>query len=365
MIKGTLIKDAVMNTLSPSILHAASLIRNAVEEGKQILLRFHYDADGISGALALKKAINALNPAYKFFAFQNNGAVYDKKDAMHDIALLSAKGGKALILLLDFSASEESKEALATLANSGFDILIIDHHPPADVKKYAKLFVSPWNAGGGSDYTAGMLAGEVAKNIADVEVSELQKISIAGDRSCLLRLPPEYENKATALDFLSCSKSKNPLESYERTLSDKVLFSQAYREAREKLENAKKLARVTTKMKMLGKFTVCIVRLDKIVKKGEFPSDGRACGQAHDELSSRTDSPLITIGHRHNTIAIRANSKAKEAGFSAPKIISELKSELTNAIESGGGHHVAAGIRVKEGFRKIVLEELLKKIEKI
>ena len=64
-------------------------------------------------------------------------------------------------------------------------------------------------------------------------------------------------------------------------------------------------------------------------------------------------------------MSFRANSAAKKAGFSATRIIAEIKAELTNAVDSGGGHDVAASIRANEGFLKIVLDEAVGKISQI
>ena len=102
-----------------------------------------------------------------------------------------------------------------------------------------------------------------------------------------------------------------------------------------------------------------------IVRSGEFPGKGKICGEVHDDFDRKLNAPIVTVGYGDRMMHFRANSKAREAGFNANKLIGELKSEMSNAIESGGGHDVAAGLRVNEGFERMVLEEIIKKMQEI
>lgn len=355
------VENETMRKLLPEMQRAARKLLAAKLLGRQIILRYNNDADGISAGIGIA---SVLRPA-KFSAVQHNSAVYGNQDALRDMSALRGTFAP-LLILVDFGANAESVGALALVKSAGIEILIVDHHPPSlRANEICSVFVTPWNAGAASEYPAGLLCCEIAK-IAGVEKERMDavaRISLTGDKSRLHSPTEEDERKALALDFLATyANFANTLEFFEGVLTDEGLLSQIVGQAKEKMENIAKMAENYAREKEVGPFKVHLVGLDKLAKKNEFPSRGKITGAYFDSVK-KEGVPAIVIGHGERLISFRANKEARDAGFNATKLIEELKGELKDGIESGGGHDVAASLRIQKEFEKIVLEEVLKKIE--
>ena len=357
-----LVSDETMQKLLPEMRKAAGKLIAARVLGRQMILRYNNDADGISAGIGIA---SVLRPA-KFSAVQHNSAVYTNTDAIRDMS--SLRGTFApLLIIVDCCANAESVDALALVKSAGIEILIVDHHPPSPkARGLCSVFVTPWLAGAASEYPAGLLACEIAK-IAGVSAERMDavvRISLTGDKSRLYSPTEEDERRALALDFLAAyANFANTLEFFESVLSDESLLAQIVGQAREKMGNIAKMAGNYAREKSVGKFKVHLVGLDKLAKNAEFPSKGKITGAYFDSVKQE-GVPTVVIGHGERLISFRANSAARDAGFNATKLIAELKEELKDGIESGGGHDVAASLRIEKEFEKIVLEEVLKKIEK-
>ena len=129
------------------------------------------------------------------------------------------------------------------------------------------------------------------------------------------------------------------------------------------MERAARIAKESLKVKELENgFRLCTFNLERAIQPGSFPGKGMLCGALHDLVSAEMKGPLVTIGYSGRLISIRANKEARERGFDANSIINGIRRELINAIETGGGHDVAASIHVHDGFENIVLEELVRHI---
>jgi len=168
------------------------------------------------------------------------------------------------------------------------------------------------------------------------------------------------------LDFVASSSDfAESLELYYSILKDQNKIESIYKRAMKKIELVKKDAARYSKLKEFDNgFKLVLLRLDKF-RTGKFPGRGKITGEVHDDFDKKLNAPLVTVGYGERMMHFRANRKAKEAGFNANQLISELKSEMKGAVDSGGGHDVAAGLRVNEGFDKMVLEEIAKKVERI
>ncbi len=358
VVGGEIISDEVTERLAPEIKKAAEFISDAGKEKNHVLIRFHNDADGVCGGIAIAKVVGG-----RYTAIQNNSAVYRMSDAMRDAAGLKSESN-SLLILIDFGANDESIDSLEMMKAAGIEIIIIDHHPPnKKVGKLVSLFVSPWNAGGDSDYSAGFLCSEIARE-AGLDAEEIGRISLAGDKSGLYEPSEEEVKKALVLDYVaSYGGFPNTINFYESILAKKSLFLSLYSQASDKIENAFSLAKANTKVKEVGNFKIALVAHDKATKHREFPGKGKAVGLVFDDLKG--SGPFVAIGHGKRVINFRANREAVDAGFNATELIREIKKELKEAIISGGGHSVAASMRVEEGYSKVVLEEVLKRIGEI
>ncbi|MFH1448432.1 MAG: DHH family phosphoesterase [Candidatus Micrarchaeota archaeon] len=361
-----LIQDAIMNSIHPSILECAKRILLAHFLLRPIVLRYHCDADGICAALSIARPIR--KGAGRFISFQNGGATYQLQDTLRDINMLRSFGestGIPLFILVDMGSGPENTDSLDILRGAGVETVLIDHHPLSpDVSEMVDCIVSPATVSASSSYTAGLLSGEVSKSMGAENISILQKISLAGDKSDLMTHERESIRKALVLDYLGkYSKFPNTLEFYSGILSDEPMLNSLYMQASSKLENALRVAKESLKVKELSNgFRLCITNLQKAVRPRAFPGKGLICGVLHDYMASEMSGPLVTIGYSGKLISLRANTEARERGFDANAIISDIKRELINSIESGGGHDIAASVHVNEGFENIVLEEIIRHI---
>lgn len=345
----------VMEALDGRVKKAAELVKKCCAEHMRIALRYHGDADGISGAIAVRDAVKRL--AVPVRASQNSLAVYDVRAAATDAR------HAGLVILVDFASNEESVAALKHLRASGVCVVLIDHHPPArGTELLADAFVSPWIASGDSNYSAGFLAAEVAKAVSGGDYSVLARIALTGDRSRLISGGEKLLAQANALDYLASGKAS--LEHCAAVLADEKKMLDACARAQAMLEGAAAKARKAAKVRRLANgFALCIVKLERIAKEGRFPSRGRISGMLHDELSKQyAHSPLVTIGYNTKQITIRANANAAKAGFNATAVIAKIKEELPGTLVSGGGHAVAASMRTRAGYAKIALDALVKSI---
>ena len=370
--------DEVLNRMGTDFESAAEIIKTAVNAASPILMRYHGDCDGICAALSVYLSIKRLvgNKAWegqrgRMIIFKNPSAIYELGAVVDDIELIRnmQPSQPPLAILLDFSVNSESLDSMKALKNSNFKLLIADHHPlQEEVVQTADLLVSPWLHGGNSDYSAGFIAGEIAKKIDySSELEEFQKIALIGDKSRLIQLPEgELNRKALVLDFVASSSDfAESLELYYSILKDQNKIESIYKRAMKKIELVKKDAARYSKLKEFDNgFKLVLLRLDKF-RTGEFPGRGKITGEVHDDFDKKLNAPLVTVGYGERMMHFRANRKAKEAGFNANQLISGLKEEMKDAIDSGGGHDVAAGLRVNQGFDKMVLEEIVKKVERI
>lgn len=356
---------------------AAEKVARAARERRPVLIRFNNDADGVCAGLSVRRAVSALlesgnvprDESRRLLKdYQNNGAVYETGSASGDVLLLrGASEKRPLVILVDFGANAESVPGLAVARNEGCEIVVIDHHPHApEAARLIDALVSPWLVeGGGSDYSAGLVSGEVAKKIYPVDVEELQRIALAGDKSRLIPPTPGLLKKALALDYLcDTAQPRNSLAKCEALLSDPAKLAEAHSQAAEKIGAVAAQAKGNAKVRELQNgYVVVILDIARLKRTGRFPRDGKIATVVHDSFSAGEKRPLVTLGKAKDAASFRANAAARAAGFSAPKIIDELKRELPDAITAGGGHDAAASVHAKKGLGKIVFDEAYKKLE--
>lgn len=358
-----LVKDDVMRSLSNTIEATARKIKSASALERFVLLRFHGDADGISGAIALTKMC-------KMQAIQQNSAIYSVGEAMRDLQTLHHEF-MPILILLDFGSNGESEEGLRLLKAAGVEIIIIDHHPPGNkVKVIADLFLSPWaevrdgQEEDVSKYPAGYLAIEVARMGGITGIEDFAKTSCAGDKSNIIPIDEKDKERALVLDYMaSYSGFGNNLDFYASVMGKQELFYSMLLQAKEKIEQIFETAKRTLKEKEMKGVKIAIIDLERISKKHEFPSKGKIATRIFESINS--DKPLVVLGYSEKTVIFRINEPAIERGVSADKIIAELKITMADFVESGGGHAKAAALRIREEFARDAVEEIVKVIERV
>jgi len=355
-----LLDDDVMRTLWPKLREAALEIICAKKLGRSVLLRFHGDADGIAGAFALTAIIGCK-------AFQHNSAMYGARDALRDMAMVGQES-RPLVILLDFGSADGCREGLDLLSAAGIDHMVIDHHPYAvrdDV-----WITNPFSvAGGASKYTAGYLACEVAMacGMERGKALELARIACSGDKSDILASDESDAKKAMVLDFLASHVSfGNNLDFYRKVMDKQELFDSIARQADESIEEAAQKAIAKTKRMKEGPLDICVFPLEGIYRKGEWPPSSKITTRVFDKLKVGTpDTPLLCIGQTDRSLIMRLNDEAVTLGLSANSLAEAIKKSMADFVQGGGGHVKAGAIRVREGFAKEVLGELLREAGRI
>lgn len=347
-----MIKTEIMEKLIPYAREVAKKLLVAKKLNRFVILRFHADADGIVGGIAISSLLHAQK-------FQQNSAIYSVRDALTDINL-ARNNFMPLVILIDFGANEESISGLELLKADGIETIIIDHHPPAEnVESYA-YFLSPWKFDGenASKHTAGYVAIEVAR-ACGMGFEKYVKTSLAGDKSDLLTLDDEDKDRALVLDYLAAySTFGNSLDFYKEVLEKPALYESMLRQAKEKLESLRESVKANLKKRGKNGLSIYLLNLDRIATMGEFPSRGKITSIAHDLVK---EEEAVVVGYSKKFIIFRITEKAAER-VKANELIEKIKSTAPDFIESGGGHDKAASLKIREGFEKEILEEIIKMI---
>jgi RecJ-like exonuclease len=255
-------------------------------------------------------------------------------------------------------------EGLGLLKAAGMEALIIDHHPPG--KSNNSPMVSPFTvADNVSRYTAGYLACEIAVacGLLKERGMELARVACSGDKSDILSSDEGDMRKALVLDFLASHVSfGNNLDFYKNVMAKDELFRSIMQQADESIEDAAEKALAKSKKQQEGAFEVVSFPLEALVKKGEWPSSSKITTRVYDKLCAQGDRPLLCLGYTDRSIIIRLNDRAAALGLSANELAEKIKSVMADFVDGGGGHAKAGAIRVKRGFAKDVLNELLRQV---
>jgi RecJ-like exonuclease len=348
----------ITKKLWPKIKEAAAKIMVAKKLGRPTIIRFHGDADGICSALAISSITYAR-------AYQQNSAIYSVRDALFDIDTIGQEI-RPLAIFVDFGSADANHEGIKLLQAAGIEVIIIDHHPyskPNPAWLLNPLDVDPEN---GSKYCAGYLCAEIAASSgADkTKMVLLAKASAAGDKSDILNIEEADITKALVLDFLAAHSSfGNKLEFYKNVLSKEELYNSLAKQAEEEIAEAAKKVISTIKEERVGKIVVFSFSLESVVTKGEWPPSSKITTRVFDSIiKERADEAILVIGYNPRTIIMRINDKGVEAGLDSNTMAKQIIQTMPDFVESGGGHTRAGSIRVKEGFVKEVLSQVLKQV---
>jgi RecJ-like exonuclease len=105
---------------------------------------------------------------------------------------------------------------------------------------------------------------------------------------------------------------------------------------------------------------IAAIPLVGIAKRGEWPSSSKITTRVYDKLRSGSQRPLVCIGYTDRSLILRMNDQACALGFSANTLAKTVTSSMADFVDGGGGHAKAGAIRVKIGFTKEVMNELIR-----
>ncbi len=326
-------------------------------KSNRIVIKHHNDADGISSALIFYRMFRALgaNPVF----LQSNTAVYYPEDALRD--LMAFEGYH--FIFLDFGNNPESQKGIDILKRDIPSLAIVDHHISSR-QKGDEIVVTPVWRGLGGEYTAGLVAYEIARRVVGADYGNLYKVSLYGDKSKLkFDYDEQVEKTALAFDYLA-TVNKKGIRFIDEVSRDPEMINSLYQIALDRIEEYVEVALKSLKEKKVGAWTVYLVNLENVMDSSElFPPKGKVTGALHDRLSQDNDH-VITIGYNGNSLMFRATFKVQEEGFNANAIIQSLKKQYGSVILSGGGHPGAAAMRFRKGFKTILVNAILEEMRK-
>jgi RecJ-like exonuclease len=393
-----LVESEVMTLLRPQMREVAKAIRKAVFVSQPILLRHHADADGICSAVAIEQAVVALiresggDFDADYFLFKrapSKAPFYEIEDVTRDLDFatkdLARYGQKMpLVLLTDNGSTEEDEPAMKQAKVFGLNLVVVDHHhPDAVIDQYLVAHVNPYHVGGDYGITAGMLGTEVARLINPAvsdAIRHLPAIAAVGDRS-------EAPERQRFLDLAADRYSEDECKAMALAL-DYEQFWLRFNDGREIVKEILGLgpepARHDAFVNLLveGANQMIADQLEatmphvqeRVLENGArlflldveihahkftFPPPGKTSGEVHDRLCrANPGAPVVTIGFGPDFAVLRSRGVL----MNIPRMVRELRTEITGGGVSGGGHLVVGSIKFVEGMRDAVLEGLIEKI---
>lgn len=348
-----------MEPLRNQVDAMAAHLRGIAKSGRDIVVKYDGDADGLSGALIIYRMFKALGTEARFQ--QGEAPVYSTGDALKDIMHY----GSAHYLFIDYANNNDSVEGLALLRKNALSIAIIDHHISTR-KPEGEIVLTPVWHGLDYSYTSGYLCYEVARRVADIDYGNLWKVSLHMDKSMLgFERDKDTEKIGLVLDYLTATmkKERHSVRFIDGLIRDKEMLYAVYFTAKEKIDEATALAlKICKKKELENGFTVVTINADKVVEQGEFPQRGKVAGKVHDAMLTDPSARVVTIGYSSDSAMLRASAGARAAGFNANAIVEQAKKEYPGIIVSGGGHPGAAAIRFRKGFKATVIQMIIDKI---
>jgi RecJ-like exonuclease len=360
--------DATTKRMLPSLKKAAKELVKKCISGAPIIIRFHNDCDGASGAVAIYDALEALRKDLGIESLNvswrmNKSIMYSAESFHYDRFFFNSFSSveKPLVIITDFGTTPESEDAIKLCENK-VDLIWLDHHPLYKGFPREKImgYINSWDFGSDSDYTAGFLASMLAEVISKIDADILGRASLIGDFS-------RHGNRANknaymiaiALDYLTSKKDEstkltphhiNSIIKDEQKLNE--IFYRANTLLNESLEiGARKAKRYTAK----DGLRVFVLEFSNIVRDNEdYPLPGRYSSWLQRRFEAQEHhAKVITMVHYGNYISVRAGKEIAES-MNLINIVEGLKLSSEH-IYSAGGHGPAFAIKTdKEHIGDVV-----------
>jgi RecJ-like exonuclease len=391
-----MVESEILEKLKPAMKKVAKVIRKAIITSTPILLRHHADADGMTAAVAIERAIlplirevNGSDGEYHFYKRAPSKApFYEVTDVVRDInyALEDvARHGQRmpLVVNVDNGSTLEDVPAMKQAQVYGIEMVVVDHHhPDAEVDQYLAAHVNPAHVGGDFGITAGMLCTEVARMInpdVENEIRHLPAVAAVGDRSeadeaktYIEMVSDKYslqdlKNIALALDYeaywLKYNSGKGIIDdilNFGDNTIHKNLVNLLCEQANGMISDQMDVCMSHVESKELPNGAMLnLLDVENYAHKFTFPAPGKTSGEVHDRICRKFEGkPIITIGYGPDFAVIRS----KSVKMNIPVMVRELHDEIKGGGVNGGGHLVVGSIKFVEGMRSEVLSKLVEKV---
>ncbi len=388
MMKGALHRtmvpelDLVTEKMEGKLKNAMLLLAHKLTMGAPIVIRFHNDIDGSSGAYALYKSISFAVETSEHMAYKPNiswrmhGSVsYSREDATADVLNCNNYEcvEKPLLLILDFGTSEESNPGIE-IAKGRFDIIWLDHHPVLDKFEGKKLehYINPWSFGGDSNYTAGFLACVFAKTLANIDTKEMEEASFIGDYSEYSKPSAGSRRLSALLDLLTSDtrviagvKGNLTPEDIDSVLKDKAKSEELIAYAENRVSEMLDLAIRSVKIYKAAKTQIYVADFEdiRINEQERYPLPGRFASRLLGRIEELNKSPCILMLHFGHFISVRM-SKKLIGKVELLKVLEGVRADYSQYVDSTGGHSNAASIKLKdEGMKKEIIKLTVEKLK--
>jgi RecJ-like exonuclease len=382
LVKGVAELDGATERMHAKLQEAMRLLARKLVIGAPIVVRFHNDVDGASGAYALHKAIAFATGANEHIGYKPNimwrmhGSVsYTREDATADVLNCNSFEcvEKPLLVILDFGTSEESNPGIE-IVEKRFDMIWLDHHPIVEGFSGRRLahYINPWNFGADSNYTAGFLACAFAKTLADINLDEVAEASLIGDYSEYSKPKAGSRRLAALLDLatsdtrvISGSKGNLTPEEIELVMGDSRKSDELIAYAENRVNEMLDLAVTSVKVYKAKQAQIYVLDFEgvRINEQERYPLPGRFASKLLGRIEELNDSPAILLLHFGSFVSARM-SKRLIGRVELLKVLEGVRSEYSNYVESTGGHSNAASIKLKDdGMKKAVISAVVEKLK--
>lgn len=382
-----LIESEVLEKLRPEMEEVARELRKAVFETRPIIIRHHWDADGIVSGVALEKAMKNFIKRVGYSEMQflikrkvSRAPFYELEDVVKDLSESLEDADKfgdkiPLVVLTDNGSGMEDIPAIDQFLTFGAEVITVDHHfPDSSVDSYLIHHVNPYKVGGDSNHNAGVLCAEIARMIDELPNPEfITAVSVVGDRSVgevekfielsgadieeLKKTALALEYEAFYLRFRAASQIIHEILGFGRKDRQKKLIEILSGYALTDIESQIVTAMEGVKVQKLGNgVALAALDIENYARRFTFPPPGKLTGEVHDRLKDEYRN-LVTIGYGPDFSIIRSEGVEMDI----PRLVKELQQEINAGVE-GGGHLVVGSIKFIPAKRKDVLAKLAAKI---
>ena len=372
-VKDAPYSDGVLK-IAKDVEKAAGAFAAAYMSGAEIIVRFHNDCDGASGAISIYRALAKVAGEFvvgrpSVLWVMQRGIEYDRESAYSDI--LEFRNHKSavdpLLLITDFGTTPGSEDQINN-PERRHSMIMLDHHPPYPGFPRRRIlhYLNPWDYGMDSSFTAGLLSSLFAEALAPIDTADMINASLIGDFSEFAnRSDAEGQKLSIVLDYLTSVAGRigsgidRLTPGYaESIIKDRERLDSIYYSASGTLNELLDMGIERVK-KLRGKFADVFVLDFSELPKSEsgYPLPGRYSSRLQEKLEAINGIRTILVLHYGSYITIRLPRKISKEVALLDKINSILKS--SEYAESGGGHNEAASIKVDKKRSGEVLSLLL------
>lgn len=353
--------DAITERMWGKIVGASGIIVRKMLISAPIITRFHNDADGSGGAYSLYLSLKDLASRHSLCGnlvwLMHKGVTYRDFDAQNDILISNNYEcvEKPLLVLIDFGTSVESNEGIGELAGR-FDIVWLDHHPVQDGFEGVRLenYINPWQHGGDSNYTAGLLTSVLCRSFSDANTDTFRDASLIGDYS---KYASGFGSDVSALlDFITSdlqavyghSKTNVTPQEMEDVISNPAKAKELLDYANIKLEEALDNGIKAVKRYSSNNSNLCLLDFEN-VRSGDskYPLPGRYASKLLGRLGEMGMKRTLLVVNIGSYLLMRVDKDLCN-DFDMLGLIEEMKRRYPGSIEGGGGHRCAGTIKLMD-----------------